>query len=48
MIEVGFNVVKVREFRDNDPDAVLEPGTWEHFNSIAPPYLRFWSVYRGG
>ena len=48
MIEVGFNVVKVREFRDNDPDAVLEPGTWEHFKSIAPPYLTFWAVYRGG
>ena len=48
MIELGLNVVKVREFRDNDSDAVLEPGTWEHFKSIAPPYLTFWSVYRGG
>ena len=48
MIELGLNVVKVREFRDNDSDAVLEPGTWEHFKSIAPPYLTFWAVYRGG
>ena len=48
MIELGFNVVKLHEVAEYDRDAVLEPGTWEHFNSIAPPYLRFWSVYRGG
>ena len=46
MIEVGLNVIKLREFSEYDPDAELEPGTWEHFNSIAPPYLTFWAVYR--
>ena len=47
MIEHGFNVVKVREVGNDDQDAELEPGTWEHFKSIAPPYLTFWAVHRG-
>lgn len=48
MIELGFNIVKLREYGDYDRDADLEPGTWDHFQSIAPPYLTFWAVYRGG
>jgi len=46
MIELGLNVVKIREVTDYDRNAELEPGTWPHFQSIAPPYLTFWAVYR--
>ena len=46
MIELGLNVVKLREYGDYDHNADLEPGTWDHFQSIAPPYLTFWAVYR--
>ncbi len=28
------------------PDPNAEPGTWEHFISVAPPWLAFWTVYR--
>ena len=44
MIELGLNVVKIREYGDYDPNAELEPGTWDHFQSIAPPYLTFWAT----
>ena len=44
MIELGFNILKIREVTDYDPDAELEPGTWPHFQSIAPPYLTFWAT----
>jgi SAM-dependent methyltransferase len=26
--------------------ATAEPGTWEHFIAIAPPWLTFWTAYR--
>ena len=45
MIELGFSIVKLREVGDYDPNADLQPGTWEHFKSIAPPYLTFWATY---
>ena len=48
MIELGFSVVKVREVGSYDRDVELEPGTWEHFKSIAPPYLTFWAIYADG
>ena len=44
MIELGLSVVKIREYGDYDPDTELEPGTWDHFQSIAPPYLTFWAT----
>ena len=47
MIELGLSVVKIREYGDYDPNADLHPGTWDHFQSIAPPYLTFWAVYPG-
>lgn len=47
MIELGLKVVKIREYGDYDPNADHEPGTWDHFQTIAPPYLTFWAIYRG-
>ena len=47
MIELGFALARVRELGGCDRDAELEPGTWEHFKSVAPPYLGFWAVYSG-
>ena len=33
----GFLLLDVHEEADGDPNA--EPGTWEHFSSIVPPWL---------
>ena len=27
---------------ESDP----EPGSWEHFKSVAPPYITLWAEYR--
>jgi SAM-dependent methyltransferase len=43
-IELGFIILGLWEDQSNDLHA--EPGTWEHFKSIAPPYLTFWARYR--
>ncbi len=40
----GFVILGIWEESSDDFDA--EPGTWEHFKSIAPPYLTFWASYR--
>jgi SAM-dependent methyltransferase len=44
LVELGFVILHVREEVGRDPDA--EPGTWDHFIRIAPPYLRWWTAYR--
>ncbi len=46
LIEQGFVLLRVREVANYDPEAALQPGSWEHFQSVAPPYLKFWSAYR--
>lgn len=33
-----------KRFAVGDPDAT--PGTWEHFKSVAPPWLVMWTSYR--
>jgi ubiquinone/menaquinone biosynthesis C-methylase UbiE len=44
MIEQGFVLLGVWEGELGDPKA--EPGSWEHFKAVAPPYLTFWASYR--
>lgn len=47
MIGLGFALVGVGEYGagEGESDAGAEPRTWEHFKSVAPPYLNFWAVY---
>jgi SAM-dependent methyltransferase len=40
----GFVILGAWEDATGDLDA--KPGTWEHFKSIAPPWLSFWATYR--
>ena len=42
----GFVLFGVSDFSGFDPDPRAEPGTWDHFVSIAPPWLSFWAYYR--
>ncbi len=42
LIGLGFTLLHVSDTRDLHPDPDAEPGTWDHFISIAPPWLAFW------
>lgn len=39
-----FVITRLREETGDDPNP--EPGTWEHFKSVAAPYLHLWATYR--
>lgn len=46
LVEQGFVVLHISDYSDLDPDPEAEPGTWEHFISVAPPWLSFWTSYQ--
>lgn len=46
LIEQGFVIQHVSDYTDFYPDAGAEPGTWDHFTAIAPPWLTFWAKYQ--
>ena len=48
LIEQGFAIQHVSDYTDFYPDPAAEPGTWEHFTAIAPPWLTLWAAYRPG
>ncbi len=47
-ISLGFELLQMSEDAHFDPEEELEPGTWNHLQSIAPPYLGFWWRYGAG
>lgn len=46
LVGQGFLILSVSEQNLGTPDAGAEPGTTEHFTSIAPPWLIFWAAHR--
>ena len=46
LVEQGFMILHVSDYTDFYPNSKAEPGTWDHFVSIAPPWLSFWASYR--
>lgn len=36
----------ISDYSNFNPNPNAEPGTWDHFVSIAPPWLSFWTIYR--
>jgi SAM-dependent methyltransferase len=48
LISLGFSVLGLWESTDSNADADAEPGTWEHFQAVAPPYLTLWAALRPG
>jgi len=46
LIAQGFVIRHVSDYTDFYPDPNAEPGTWDHFTAIAPPWLTFWASYR--
>ena len=45
LVELGFAIVHVADYVDLYPDSKAEPGTWEHFVLVAPPWLSFLASY---
>ncbi len=48
LIAQGFVIRRVSDDTDFHPDPHAEPGTWDHFTAIAPPWLTFWASNRPG
>jgi ubiquinone/menaquinone biosynthesis C-methylase UbiE len=46
LAEQGFIIQHVSDYSSFNPDPNAEPGTWNHFVSVAPPWLGFWATYR--
>ena len=46
LVEQGFVIQHVSDYSSINPEPDAEPGTWDHFVSIAPPWLSFWAKYR--
>ena len=44
LVDQGFVILGVWEETSDEPNP--EPGTLEHFKSIAAPYLTFWASFR--
>lgn len=46
LLEQNFVLQHLSDSTDFSPDANAEPGTWNHFTAIAPPWLTFWTLYQ--
>jgi hypothetical protein len=42
----GFIISRTKEIMADGVDLSAEPGTWDHFTAVMPPWLAFWAVYR--
>lgn len=41
LIRAGFTILSFHEHTSSEEDP--EPGSWEHFKAVSPPYLAFWT-----
>lgn len=46
LVKHGFVLLHVSDYSGFNPEPEAQPGTWDHFISIAPPWLTFWASYR--
>ncbi len=46
LAENGFVLRKLEESGSYQPDMQAEPGTWDHFSAVLPPWLTISAVYR--
>lgn len=46
LAERGFVLRHLSDSTGFHPDSSAEPGTWDHFTAVAPPWLAFWAVYQ--
>jgi len=43
LVNAGFVILHLTEHTHGQPDA--DPGSWEHFTTIAPPWFTLWTFY---
>ena len=48
VLEAGFVILAIEEVMAIGADPLAEPGSWDHFTAIAPPWLTFHLRYRPG
>jgi 2-polyprenyl-3-methyl-5-hydroxy-6-metoxy-1,4-benzoquinol methylase len=46
LVDQSFLILHVSDYTDFYPDSKAEPGSWDHFISVAPVWLSFWASYR--
>lgn len=46
LMSQGFVLLSLSDSASIYPDPDAQPGTWDHFVAIAPPWLHFWTSYR--
>ncbi len=42
----GFVLCRLEEVRADAASIDAEPGTWDHFTAMIPPWLTLWTIYR--
>ena len=45
LVKNGFSLLYTKEIMADAVDLNAEPGTWDHFTAIIPPWLAFWTTY---
>ncbi|GIV79219.1 MAG: SAM-dependent methyltransferase [Litorilinea sp.] len=45
LLAQGFQIRHLSDSSDFYPDPTAEPGTWDHFVAIAPPWLTVWTQF---
>ncbi len=48
LVARGFVIRHLSDTQDIHPDAQAKPGTWDHFNTVVPPWLAVWALYCPG
>ncbi|MFN8439783.1 MAG: class I SAM-dependent methyltransferase [Caldilineaceae bacterium] len=46
LVEHHFVLTHFSDTKDYYPDPAAEPGTWDHFTAVAPPWFCFWTQYQ--
>lgn len=46
LVEQKFTLLHMKEIVADAVDLNAEPGTWDHFTAIMPPWLAFWTIYQ--
>jgi ubiquinone/menaquinone biosynthesis C-methylase UbiE len=46
LLQQGFMLHRLEEVVADSVSIDAEPGTWDHFTAVVPPWLKFWTVYR--
>lgn len=48
LVDAGFLLEHLDDVSDINPSVSAEPGTWDHFTIVAPPWLTFWTRRASG